>query len=319
MKKISYLLSVGLFSISMIVFGCATTPPTIPEGVGDGSESGYVLKNALLPDGSKRDMHLFKTNVEANAFVKECMEKEFGEGRLFMRYPTGPLDNIKLSRKKGKIEEEDEGLYVMPYTVEELGDIGAVMFEKGLGIAICNEKRGNILRQFSICFYNDWISTRYSKIDFNFMDEATYQAKLAAQKEADRLAQERTDQKLREMRARNQESVTESNSALMERLTGVPNNSDSSNNSNPQIISSSTSYNQTKIVDHRKNREDLEMRLSAIANGQKVNQSRGNPSSALERDSIVVTNSELALYESLLEQGCSPDNAAREVYNRYRK
>ena len=60
MKKISYLLSVGLFSISMIVFGCATTPPTIPEeNVRNISESLFQTIQEIKSKGH-------------NVIIKDC-------------------------------------------------------------------------------------------------------------------------------------------------------------------------------------------------------------------------------------------------------
>ncbi|WP_296028832.1 hypothetical protein [uncultured Treponema sp.] len=63
MKKI-YLLIIAF--VAAIFTSCASAP--LPEGVGDGLESGYIFENATLPDGKTMDMHLFKTMNELKVF-----------------------------------------------------------------------------------------------------------------------------------------------------------------------------------------------------------------------------------------------------------
>ena len=283
---------------------------SVPEGVGDGSETGYVMKNATLPDGSKADMHLFKTQKEASMYFKENTS-----GKWYMKHEGTAGETLKMSGKNFKISEDD--LYIMPCTVEELGEIGKVMFDKGLPFAIVVQNRGTEIRQTGISIFNDWKSARFFKNDF--IDESTYTARVEVKRAKEKEESERRSKERKELLGKMLPSKI-----VVEDYTSTANPNQGWNNSgyrqsNTSGQSSSTGQRQTQHIsnstNHAKNKSDLEMWFNKYANEESAR--NGNP---LNRTtSSVVSSKELEFYESLIASGESSGDAAWIVYLQYRK
>lgn len=303
MKKATKLCVFGFFFLLMvsILIGCVT----VPEGVGDGSESGYVMEKALLPDGREVDMHLFKTAQEMSAYFQEI-----ASGRWYMKHYYDVYETMFLSSNKNYQITADD-IFIKPCTVDELGEIGRTMFDKGLPIATFVERIGSEVRQISISLYNDWRTARYSVIDY--IDETSYKVR-----EASITAEKKRQETEREKQSR---EVSNSSSSIFSNLFGVQNKTSETgstqNFSNEVYPQASTQQNNSsnnikneRNTDsyHVKNRADLNNYfLSFMGN-------RAGAAAALER----CTEAELRRYEELLEKGYSGYEAARKVYDEFR-
>ena len=153
MKKI-YLLIIAF--VLSIFTSCASAP--LPEGVGNGSESGYIFENATLPDGKTMNMHLFKTMNEVKSFFEQN-----APGKWFMKYSIAGKNILRIQSKNYQLSNDE--IYIHPCTLEELGNLGTTMVEKGLPIATAVLEHGKEMRQISISLYKDGKTASYSIID----------------------------------------------------------------------------------------------------------------------------------------------------------
>lgn len=172
MKKI-YLLIIAF--VLSIFTSCASAP--LPEGVGNGSESGYIFENATLPDGKTMNMHLFKTMNEVKSFFEQN-----APGKWFMKYSIAGKNILRIQSKNYQLSNDE--IYIHPCTLEELGNLGTTMVEKGLPIATAVLEHGKEMRQISISLYKDWKTARYSIIDY--IDEAAYKEEARKKREEER-------------------------------------------------------------------------------------------------------------------------------------
>ena len=289
--------------MSSVLIGCVT----VPEGVGDGSESGYVMEKAMLPDGREVDMHLFKTAQEMNAYFQEI-----ANGKWYMKHYYDVYETMFLSSNRNYQIAADD-IFIKPYTVDELGEIGQTMFNKGLPIATFVERIGSEVRQISISLYDDWRTARYSVIDY--IDEISYKSR-----EASIAAEKKKQEAEREKQSREASNSSPSYfSNLFEAQKKKDETASSQNSSNGVYPQTSTqqqnnSSNNTKNERnndsyHTKNRADLNNYLRSFL----VDRIGG--AAALER----CTEDELRRYEELLEKGYSGYDAARILYNEFRK
>lgn len=146
MKKINMVV-VCLLSTALTVAGCASTPQSeayLQTPIGNGSESGFVM-TATLPDGTTREMHLFKTWQEMDAFTTEI---GFERTSWHMKFDASLLQTAKFSAKNAKFNEE--GYLAEPYSFDEIGEIGKVMKEKGLPLSVYADKIGKEWRTVGV-------------------------------------------------------------------------------------------------------------------------------------------------------------------------
>lgn len=136
MKKIN-MVTVCLLGTALTLAGCASTPQSeayLQTSIGDGSESGFVM-TTTLPDGTTREMHLFADNNEQ----REFLEDKIGFDKTWhSKFPYPSSQILKMNSKTADLHLA--GLTMIPYSFDEIGEIGKMMKEKGLRFAINVEK-----------------------------------------------------------------------------------------------------------------------------------------------------------------------------------
>lgn len=291
-----------------------------PKDVSGSTESGYEVKNAVLPDGTKADMHLFvKSDTKGmNSFEKQNL---YQNDKLYWHYKTqiSFFEMLKLSGKNAAVSKE--GYVIQPYSLDEAGALGKTMLEKRLPIAWGYVRNRKELQKVALFFVDNWQTLRFSKMDF--IDEETYQAQVAAQKAADEKAAKETanaiaftisaSQQAEKERAANQARV---DAEYRQSIADAQSKVESQRAAQRQNNSSS-------------NKSYLADRFSAFANdAMRKELARSNNISAGaaalirskydDKGSKSVSDAELNRYEKLLEQGYSKENAARTVFNEFR-
>lgn len=172
MKRNLIILILYTLLLSFFV-GCASTP----EGLGDGSESGYLFYNAKLPDGTILNMTLLKDQNDYQNYLKSTGNEY---GKWYMKHTLSIGQIFKLNSKNLTIEEND--IFVKQYDFNKCGELANTMFQKGLPLAIAIVNIGSERRQYMVSFTIDktWQTARYSKIDL--IDRSTYMGKQAENK-----------------------------------------------------------------------------------------------------------------------------------------
>ena len=136
MKKINMVVAC-LLGMACMFGGCASTPQSeayLQTPIGDGSESGFVM-TATLPDGTTREMHLFADYNEQ----REFLEDKIGFDKTWhSKSPYTSSQILKMNSKTADLHLDF--LRMIPYSFDEIGEIGKIMKEKGLRFAINVEK-----------------------------------------------------------------------------------------------------------------------------------------------------------------------------------
>lgn len=314
MKKINMVV-VCLLDTSLTVAGCASTPQSeayLQTPIGNGSESGFVM-TATLPDGTTREMHLFKTWQEMDAFTTEI---GFERTSWHMKFDASLLQTAKFSAKNAKFNEE--GYLAEPYSFDEIGEIGKVMKEKELHLSVYADKIGKEWRTVGVVAQDKkYTNFRFSIIDY--IDKETYQARIAAERaERDEKISNavkgasQSIMSIAETSARMKEEQKKQEQANAQRQRQI--NEDLARQSKEQI-QRQTQNRQTNQKNSSNYHDKNKTALSNYFN--QIEASKGS-SNALNRSSSV-TSAELARYEQLIENGLASSSAAQQVYNEFRK
>ena len=313
MKKIN-LVIVCLLGTALTLGGCASTPQSeayLATPIGDGSESGFSM-TTTLPDGTTREMHLFKTWQEMDAYTAGI---GFERTRWHMKFDASALQQLKFSAKNANFNED--GYLAQPYSFDDVGEMGKVMKEKGLPWSVYAFKNDKEWRTIGLVAQDKKYTTfRFSVIDY--IDEETYQVRLAAKKaEEEERRKERsasiaqgvmalaeTSAKMQAEQQRQEQENAQRQRQIQEDLTRQANEQKQQQAQNQQA----NRKNSPNYHDHNS------AELSNYFNEMSIKKG-GN----LLNRSDYVSEAELARYEQLIESGVSSSAAAQQVYNEFRK
>ena len=315
MKKINLVIAC-LLGIVLAFVGCASTPQSeayLSTPIGDGSESGFVM-TTTLPDGTTREMHLFKTPQECEAYAAKI---GFDIKRWHMKFDASFAQKMEMFKRDAKFNEN--GYYAHPFPFDEVGKIGKVMKEKGLSWSICALKNGSEWRTIGVVAQDKkYTLFRFSIIDY--IDEEAYQVRLAA-KEANE------EKRQREMSTSITQDVTSSSETFTKMLSERQRLEQETTQRQKQIQADlarqvneqKQRQTQTQQANQRNSPNYHDNNRVALSNYfNEMGRTPSNPATYLNR-STYISEAELARYEQLIESGVPRQAAAQQVYNEFRK